>query len=351
MSARYGRRGLALLLVAAAALALGSASPAAERPHLKELSFTGLGQSLGRIRPHVLMQGTRRLAAFPSTAWGGAYTTKSGAQVTVYASSSYPVDPAANQSAADFVDGLVHGPEISSVKLYFAPPTEVGRMCGTSEADGCYSPATGEIVSIGEDTPWSTVEEVVTHEYGHHVAANRVNTPWPAITWGTKRWATYEGICRKAAAGLAFPGDEGDHYFQNPGEVFAESFLHLNEIKRGVPETPWGYDPMYAPDARALAAVEQDVLRPWTTYSLQRWNGTFTRRGQQGAATLPTPLDGVVAAQLTGPRGSTLRLTGASHVKRGSRTLAGATVCGQRTLTTRVTAGRAGRFSVTAATP
>jgi hypothetical protein len=351
MSAELGRKGLALLLVVAASFAVGSAPSAADGVGLKELKVTGLGQGLGRVHSRVLTHMTRRLAAFPATAWGGSYTTKSGAQVTVYASDAYPVDQAANQSAADFVDGLVHGSEIATVKLYLAPPEEVGRLCGANDADGCYAPSTGEIVSIGQDSLWSTVEEVVAHEYGHHIAANRINTPWPAVAWGTKRWATYEGVCEKTAGGEAFPGDEGDHYFQNPGESFAESFLHLNEVKLGMPKTPWGYDPMFAPDTKALEAIEQDVRQPWTTYSLRKWKGRFSRRGQHGIATLSTPLDGVAAVQLKGPSGSTLRLTGAARVKRASTMLIGATVCGQRLLTTRVTAGRAGRFTVTAATP
>lgn len=351
MSVAHGRRGLALLVAAVAALAVGSATPAAGRPGLKELTAAGLGQGEGRVHSRVLVHGGRRLSAFPLTAWGGVYTTKSGARVSVYASSTYPVDEAANQSAADYVDSLVHGQEIASVKLYFAPPDEVGRLCGSAEADGCYSPTTGEIASIGEDSQWSTVEEVVTHEYGHHVAANRVNTPWPAVAWGTKRWATYEGVCDKTASGTAFPGDEGEHYFQNPGESFAESYLHLNEVKLGVTETPWGYDPAFVPDAKALAAIEQDVLEPWTTHSLQHWSGRFSRRGQQGTAALQTPLDGTVAVQLKGPAGSSLRLSGVPNVKRASRTLSAGTVCGQRSVTVHVTAGRAGRFTVTAATP
>jgi hypothetical protein len=108
---------------------------------------------------------------------------------------------------------------------------------------------------------------------------------------------------------------------------------------------------MFAPDAKALGAIEQDVLQPWAGYSLQKWNGAFARKGQRSITTLPTPLDGLVAVQLKGPAGSSLRLTGASHVKRASATLAGVTICGQRSLTMRVTAGRAGRFSVTSATP
>src|SRR5213076_326793 len=116
----------------------------------------------------------RRLAAQPG-AWGGVYTKKSGAQVTIYSSRYYPVDESVNQAAADFV----------------------GSLCYTPDADGCYFPDTGEIVTVGEDTQWGTVEQVVTHEYGHHIANNRVNDPWPAIAYGTKSWATYEGVCAK----------------------------------------------------------------------------------------------------------------------------------------------------------
>ena len=207
MSASHGRRGLALLLVTAAALAAGSASAAAERPTAKRLSVFGLGQGIGHVRSRVVHRQLRFLS-LPPGAWGGLYTVKSGAQVTIQSSGEYPVDPAVNQAAADFVDSLVHGNEISTVKVYLAPPAEVGILCYTQEADGCYFPSTGQIITVGEDTPWSTAEEVLAHEYGHHVATNRNNDPWPAVAFGTKRWATYEGVCQKVATGVAFPGDE-----------------------------------------------------------------------------------------------------------------------------------------------
>jgi len=350
MSAPYGRRGLALLLVTAAALAAGSASAAAERPTVKRLSVFGLGQGIGHVRSRVVHRQLRFLS-LPPGAWGGVYTAKSGAHVTVQSSGEYPVDPAVNQAAADFVDSLVHGSEISSVKIYFAPPAEVGILCYTQEADGCYFPATGQIITVGEDTPWSTVEEVVAHEYGHHVANNRNNDPWPAVAFGTKRWATYEGVCQKEASGVAFPGDEADHYFQNPGESFAESFMHLNETKLGLPETPWGYDPMFTPDAAALAAIEQDVLKPWKKTTLRHLSGRFTRRGQQKTFNFNTPLDGVFAAELRGPRGSKLTIGGPGEVKRYSAGLAAGLVCGQRTVTTRFSAGGAGRFAATTSIP
>ena len=350
MSELPGRRGLALLLVSAAALAAGTASAAADRRAEKTLSVAGLGQGAGHVRSRVVQKPSRRLAARPGY-WGGVYTAPSGAKVSVYSSGEYPVDPAVNQAAANFVDRLVHGSEISTVKINFAPPMEVGIICYTQEADGCYFPDTKEIVTIGEDTDWSTVEEVLTHEYGHHVANSRLNDPWPAVVYGTKRWATYEGICQKEAEGTVFPGDEGEHYFQNPGEGFAESYLHLNEVKLGMPETPWGYDAIFAPDAGALAAIEQDVLKPWKKDVIKRWSGRFTRRGQQKTFTFNTPLDGVFAAELRGPRGSKLMLSGPTEVKRLSAGVSAGLVCGQRTVTAKFVAGGPGRFAAASAIP
>ena len=350
MSALPGRRGLALLLVTAAALAAGSAAPAAEQSTAKRLSVLGLGQGIGHVRSRVVHRQLRFLS-LPPGAWGGVYTAKSGARITVQSSGAYPVDPAVNQARADFVDSLVHGSEIATVKIYFAPPAEVETLCEAQEVDGCYAPATGDIITVGEDTPWSTVEEVVAHEYGHHVATNRLNDPWPAVAFGTKRWATYEGVCQKEASGVAFPGDEGEHYLQNPGESFAESFLHLNEVKLGLHETPWGYDPMFTPDATALAAIEQDVIKPWKKETERRFGGRFTRRGQQKTFIFKTPLDGVFAAQLHGPRGSKLTVSGPRVVKRYSAGLAAALVCGQRTVTARLTAGGAGRYAAATLIP
>jgi hypothetical protein len=350
MSGPHGRRGLALLLAVTAALAVGTTTHAADRSGAKHLTVLGLGQGTGPVRSRVLTRGLRHLAAQPG-AWGGVYTGPSGAHVTIYSSRYYPFDASVNQAAANFVDGLVHGAEISSVKVYFAPPDEVGILCYSKDVDGCYFPSTGEIITIGEDTQWSTVEEVLAHEYGHHVANNRDNHPWPAIAYGTKRWATYEGICAKEATGGAFPGDEGEHYLSNPGEAFAESFLHLNEVKLGMPETPWFYDPVFAPDAGALAAIEKDVLKPWKDDVIKRWRGRFSRRGQQKTYTFKTPLDGVFAAEVVGPRGSTLRVTGAADVKRVSPSLSAALICGQRSVTARFSAGGRGPFAGAAAIP
>ena len=80
---------------------------------------------------------------------------------------------------------------------------------------------------------------IATHEYGHHVAFNRVNPPWQAVDWGTKRWASYANVCTRTAAGSAYPGDEDGHYLQNPGEAFAETYRLLNESEAGATNFIW----------------------------------------------------------------------------------------------------------------
>ena len=316
----------------------------------KTVSDAGLGQGRSGVHSRVVTKRGRALAALQLNGWGGVYTTKTAEQVTVYSSNAYPLDPAANQATADFIAGLIHGKEISKLTVYMAPAAEVGSLCQSQEADGCYFPGSGQLVSIGEDSQYSTVEEVLTHEYGHHIATNRFNDPWAAVEWGTKRWATVEHVCSKTELGLAFPGDEGEHYLQNPGEAFAESYLHLNEVRKGLPETRWFYSPQFIPTKAALDAIEQDVVQPWSSYAVLSWKGRFSRRGQIGMATLKTPLDGAFELRLKGPRGSQLKVYG-KNARQISPTLARGIVCGQRSFLTQVVSGGVGVFTAKALVP
>ena len=343
------------LLVAMAAslfatLWLAGWSHAATIRYEKTVSDAGLGRGKSGVRSRVVTTRPRAFAALQLTGWGGVYTANTGEQVTVYSSNAYPIDPAAHQAIADFVAGLIHGKEISKVTIYMAPAAEVQSLCESQEADGCYYPDGGQLVSIGEDSQYSTVEEVLSHEYGHHIANNRFNDPWSALDWGTKRWATVENVCRKTELGMAFPGDEGEHYLKNPGEAFAESYLHLNEVRKGLPETRWFYDVQFLPNKAALDAIEQDVLKPWDSYGIYTWKGRFTRPNQVGMATLKTPLDGVFELRLTGPRGSKVRIYG-KNTKQISATKARGLICGQRSFITSITGGGAGAFTARALVP
>ena len=289
-------------------------------------------------------------------AWGGTYPTSDslGTSVHIDVSDAYPFDPALPQSWATFLGTLVHGPELAALTLRLAPTDEVSRVCGPG-ALACYDPSTATIEASPEDElAEPPAHEVVTHEYGHHVANNRSDAPWPAEDYGTKRWATYEHICSRVNAGTASPGDEGPLYFQNPGEAFAEAYRVLNLTKEGAASIGWDVvDESFYPDATALSLVEQDVTSPWTGPTVLHVHGTFGY-GTQRTIRIGTPLDGSLVVRLHAPTKSSMRLA----LYAGTKLVAGASrsivyqVCGARSLTLKVerTAG-AGSFTVDIAKP
>ena len=102
--------------------------------------------------------------------WGGRYSTATGEQVTVYVSDSYPQDQAIPQRWADFLDSLVHGPELSQVTVYLAPLDEVQTTCGP-EALACYSPAQSLIVTPGDPPAAESARRGARTFRGHRVRA------------------------------------------------------------------------------------------------------------------------------------------------------------------------------------
>src|SRR5918999_104854 len=141
--------------------------------------------------------------------WGGVYPTSTGENVRVTVSDRYPVDETMARGWAEYLASLLHGPELVRVTLYLAPYSEVQALCGF-DALACYSGQRELIVAPREDFPEGpTAQAVVAHEYGHHVAANRLNPPWDASGYGTKRWASRIGVCAKTEALTLFPGADG----------------------------------------------------------------------------------------------------------------------------------------------
>ena len=86
--------------------------------------------------------------------------------------------------------------------VYIAPLAEVSGDVLDRRGARCYGGQT--LVVVGETTDGIAPNSVAAHEYGHHVAANRSNAPWPAIDWGTKRWASEVGVCSRVSAGRRF---------------------------------------------------------------------------------------------------------------------------------------------------
>jgi hypothetical protein len=341
-------------VLAAAAVAQSAPTRRLDTPHLSEIA-----RASGPIPDSELsQQGINRLV--PGAYWGGVYRTASGENVTVYASTVYPQDPALGQKWADFLSTLVHGSELSAVTVFLAPETQIGRVCGAS-ALACYSGQDSVLVGPGDDPAADiSAEAVITHEYGHHVAAHRSNAPWSALDYGTKRWASYINVCSRARAGQLFPGAEDFPQYQlNPGEGFAESYRVLNERKAGLAETPWQVvsQSLY-PDNTALTLLQQDVSAPWQGATNTTRTASLTRTTRTRTYTVATQLDGTLKVSLRPSVGTRLALdvfassTRVAHaVGTGtlSRTL---TICGQRSLRIRVTAVRGnGSFRLAVAKP
>jgi hypothetical protein len=281
--------------------------------------------------------GLRRLA---NARWT-AYRRATGAP-TISVSPAYADPEAIAQRWTSYFESLVHGPELSVLNAYVAPLVEVQRMCGSSDVLGCYGD--DHLVMPDEGSKGIASTSIATHEYGHHVAFNRINPPWIDVDWGPKRWATYERVCPRAAAGTAFPGAEDANYLLNPGEAWAETYRVLNETAAGLPLTWPIVDPSFKPDAGALAAAREDVVNPWTAPTASVKNVRFSRGARTWTVQVPTPLDGKLHAQVQ-PGSDDVTLfaaDGRTVLARGTWSTTGAkafdaVICGQRSVVVRVT--------------
>jgi hypothetical protein len=345
---------LPALAAAAVALAVAASGPA-PAPTRASATSARLGADAGAP-----LQAAR--LAQSAVSWvGGPTTSATGESVTVYVSSALAPELGTAHTWANFLTGLLHGPELPALTAYIATFDEMQGICGRG-ALGCYG--ANRMVAMGETRYGVTAEEVVRHEYGHHIAFHRSNLPWLAIDWGPKNWASTVDVCRRAAAKTAYPGDEGDNYSLNPGEAWAETYRLLEERRAGASGSGWQIiDQSFYPSETALQAAERDVVQPWTA-------GTRTaarKRLRAGASPtwlvpLATPLDGLVELTVTLPRGGLHDVTLLAGDRRTvlgrglwasttTKTIS-TTVCGQRSLVLRVTRkGSPGPVTVAATTP
>lgn len=253
------------------------------------------------------------------------------------------------QQIAGFLGTLVHGFEMELLTVQLDAPSQIEFDCGYG-AQACYYGAESKIVISGNATAapdGASREFVLAHEYGHHVARHRESPPpFPAaIDWGTARWSSYEDVCRRARAGALFPGNEGLHYFRDPGEAFAESFAYLRFPES---EVPWRWLPALEPDAEAFQAIREDTIDPWLGRRVFRLRGRVPPR-RKGVAVreFRTPLDGTVSLSPAGrPRYDLDLLNPAGRLLRSSRhglsfgRRLNYTVCGQSQLRVAIRSSR-----------
>jgi|tagenome__1003787_1003787.scaffolds.fasta_scaffold20944517_2 hypothetical protein len=270
------RRGAALLSI----LALPPFPAAASATPFKDKVITGTRAHASRIQGD-----TRR---YPT----GDGTT--GIAVTLAA--SYTGDPAVAQTYATFLGTLPHGSELAALRVTVVPSSEIASACGGDPSDGilaCYGADDQTMIVPGDQAEGSdiSVDYVIAHEYGHHIAAHRSNAPLSALDFGPKQWSSYELVCTNTMNGHLAPGEEGVNYLSNPGEAWAESYARLV-----YPTAAWRFTPVLAPSKGSALAAMADVAQPWT----RRVSRTFSGAGTK-TFTLPVTLDGAFTLQLAGP--------------------------------------------------
>ena len=338
--------GMAMILVLAAPA--GGAASGAAQPVRRDTVIATLSAGSARI------SASATAARYPID--DGSGETVAVAVTSACQASCAAADP---QQIADFLGTLLHGDEMELLTVQLDTPGQIDFDCGYG-AQACYYGGENKIVLNGDETPapdGAGREFVLAHEYGHHIARHRAVPPPfpPALDWGTERWSSYEDVCRGSRSGALFPGNEGLHYYRDPGEAFAESYAHMR-----FPDAPvaWRWVRSLEPDAGAFQAIREDVLDAWLGRTAVVLHGRVP--SSQGGAVVRefgTPLDGTVSLRPKGRRLTRFRLSllgPAGRVLRSSRHglsfrhRLDYTVCGQSRLRVALRAhdGRGGPFKL-----
>jgi hypothetical protein len=259
-------------------------------------------------------------ASAPATKSAGAslprYPVAGGGSVAVQVDPAY-AGGGALQRVLDSLGKLPHGGEMSKLTVHIADEANLYRFCGQGST-ACYYPADETMVVSGSPVNQNNGMPqgmVIAHEYGHHIEANRSLPGWNASNLGGRYWATYEHVCEGVSAGQLFPGDQGAHYWDNPGEAFAQAYATML-----YPDVvPWWWH-FAEPNEGSFAAIRADVADS-SRGTTVRWSRALTPGASSAATTVTTSLDGPIEVKLRQPRSArfdlTLRSTDGRLLSRG----------------------------------
>ena len=349
-----------ILLLAALPAAVEAQLPPAQR------AAFALPRPTAPLRDVVHTVPGRTGARIAASASGERYPLNDGSDdsvvVNVSAACQRECDAADPQAIANTIGTFVHGPEVNLLTVQLDTPFELGFDCGF-DAQACYFSGENKIVVSGNDDPApdaASRDFVLAHEYGHHVAQHRdLPAPFPsAIDWGPERWASAVDVCQGKRSGDFFPGDEGGHYYEDPGEAFAESFAFNRFPEAAV---AWAWSPALGPTAASLEALREDTLQPWLGRTSFTVSGRIPASGV-AVQEFRTPFDGQVSITPAGTRRLgyelTIRNRSGKALRRSREGISSGhrldyTVCGQASLRIVVQAtGRPGRrFHLTVQRP
>ena len=222
---------LAPATASAAQLYTPNDATAPDRPFARPLQDTIVGTPAGVART----SGARAKASQSAQTF---FSSDGTASIKVALSGEYgPVTKEKVQGTGDFLASRLHGTELRRLTALILTPSELQDACNATEENpalACYVPARELMIIPGQQTPRGQVpvEYVITHEYGHHVAANRNNDPFndpsfdSAVAFGPKRWATYEQVCAGVLSRpqRSFPRGEEANGSRSPVETWAEAY-------------------------------------------------------------------------------------------------------------------------------
>ena len=298
-----------VILAAAALLAPASALAQRQRDALQEGPLP-VGADLTHMQDAVLgthQRGSastaRARARVRARAAGHGYRTPDGLTVDVEVSSAYVPDPASDQALVNFLASRLHGPELDRLHVYVGAPSEIESICGSPDAVACYAADEERIYVPGEESHGIPAEYAITHEYGHHIESWRDNAPWSALDWGPKYWASYMRVCAGVLDHDLFPGDQGDHYADDPGEGFADAYAHYHYR-----HAPWQFSDLLRPRRGAFKAIVRDVRHPWTGPRSRSFRGRLGPGRSTRRFRIRLRLDGDISLRLEGPRQSNFNL-------------------------------------------
>ena len=300
------------------------------------------------LKPHPTAHSS---AAVNGRGQGGWYTVtgRSGQleRVKVYVSRSFPAwNPATNRSWAQAFADMPHGSELSKLTVYLSPFKEISSdyVCG-AQADSCYDPNDSTMYLTGERPPdGADMTQIAMHEYGHHIANFRSNTPWDSVNWGPKYWASAVGVCSLTRQHLMWPTDAANHYEDHPGEIWAETYRLVASAADGIPADPWEIlNPTWNPSSRSdlLGAAGRDVSTPWRGPITSKRTGLLSAKSTSAVESVALSLDGQVSATVktTGSLKAKVSITSAAGTQLAAPTagLAKATLCSARSANVVVT--------------
>jgi hypothetical protein len=220
-----------------------------------------------------------------------------GGSISVQVDAAY-AGGGALQRVLNTLAELPHGPEMNGLTVRIADLGNLYRFCGQG-ATACYYPSSQTMIVSGSPINQNNGMPqgmVIAHEYGHHIEANRSLPGWNASDLGGRHWATYERVCEGVGAGRLFPGDQGEHYWDNPGEAFAQAYatmLYPDAV-------PWWWH-FAEPDEGAFDAVRADVADSLGGTKV-RWARRLAAGSARAATTVTTALDGPIGVRLLQPR-------------------------------------------------